>query len=111
MDQVKYDEQKRSRAYKAVVLRMAVALYICCIAFKISSAEDTSMSKTWCWIIGGIFMAVAIAFVVYSRKRFLSDLDEAKIKDDNSVDDEAEGAEAVEEEDSAESDTSGSETV
>ena len=111
MNQVKYDEEKRSRDCKSVVLRMVVAVYICWIAFKISSAEDTSMSRTVCWIIGGVFMAAAIAFIIYSRKRFLTDLDEARIKDDHSADDEIVEAETVEEEDSAESNGSERGTV
>ena len=98
MNEVKFDMEKRSKAYKACGLRMIVALYICYLAFKISSAEDTSMSKTMCWVIGGVFMAAAIAFIIYSRKRFLIDLDEAKLKDDNSVDDETVEAEVSAEE-------------
>ena len=111
MNEVKFDMEKRSRAYKSCGLRMIVALYICYLAFKISSAEDTSMSKTLCWIIGGVFMVAAVAFIIYSRKRFLVDLDAAKIKDDNTADDETVEAEAAEEEDSTESDASESETV
>ncbi len=106
MNEVKFDMEKRSRAYKACGLRMIVALYMCYLAFKISSADDTSMSKTLCWIIGGIFMAAAIVFIIYSRKRFLIDLDAAKIKDDNTADDETIEAEAAVKEDSAESDAS-----
>jgi hypothetical protein len=106
MNEVKFDMEKRSRAYKACGLRMIVALYMCYLAFKISSADDTSMSKTLCWIIGGIFMAAVIVFIIYSRKRFLIDLDAAKIKDDNTADDETIEAEAAVKEDSAESDAS-----
>ena len=111
MNEVKYDLEKRSKAYKSAGLRMIVAFYICYLAFKISSAEDTSMSKTLCWIIGGVFLAAAIAIIIYSRKRFLIDLDAAKIKEDHSSDDETVEAEAVEEEDSSEIDEAESETV
>ena len=111
MNEVKYDLEKRSKAYKSAGLRMIVAFYICYLAFKISSAEDTSMSKTLCWIIGGVFLAAAIAFVIYSRKRFLIDLDAAKIKEDHAADDEAVEAEITEEEDGSESGEAESETV
>lgn len=111
MNEVKYDLEKRSKAYKSIGLRMIVAVYICYLAFKIASAEDTSMSKTMCWIIGGVFLAAAIAFIIYSRKRFLIDLDSAKIKEDHAADDETVEAEATEEEDSSESSEAESETV
>ena len=111
MNEVKYDLEKRSKAYKSVGLRMIVAVYICYLAFKISSAEDTSMSKTMCWIIGGVFMAAAIAFIIYSRKRFLTDLYEARIQDDDAADDKTAETEAIEEEEGSESDEAENETV
>ena len=101
MSEVKYNMEKRSKAYRFFVLRMAVALYICCLAFKTSSAEDTTMSKTLCWIIGGVFMAAAIGFVIYANKRFHIDLDDAKLKDDEAAET-AEDAEAEEDDDSEE---------
>ena len=85
MNSSKYDQFKYSKAVRSGALRVIVAVYICYLAFKIASAEDTSMSKTLCWVIGGAFTAAAIGFIVYSYKRFRADLEDAKLKEDEPV--------------------------
>lgn len=91
MNNSKYDQFKYSKAMRSGVLRVIVAVYICYLAFKIASAEDTSMSNALCLIIGGVFMAAAIGFIVYSYKRFRADLEDAKLKEEVSAEAVADG--------------------
>ncbi|WP_296691021.1 hypothetical protein [Ruminococcus sp.] len=94
MNSSKYDQVKYSKALRFAALRFIVAVYICYLAFKIASADDTTMSKTLCWIIGGVFIAAAIGFGVYSYKRFHADLDDAKLKEEDTIEAVAEEADA-----------------
>ena len=79
---MRYDIEKRSKAGKAAALRAVVAVYICYLAFKIASAENTSMSVTACRIIGAVFMAAGIAFVVYTYKQFHKDMKASVLSDE-----------------------------
>ena len=94
---MKYDMEKRSKAGKSAALRIVVVIYIFYLAFKIVSAEDTTMSVTACRIIGTVFMAAGIAFTVYTNKQFHKDMKASIIADEDAATDaEAETEEADE---------------
>ena len=79
MNGIKYDEAKRSKAGKSALLRAVVVAYIAYLAFKIVTAEDTSMNLTTARIIGAVFIVADIAFAVYTYMRFRSELKSAEI--------------------------------
>ncbi len=70
MNGIKYDTEKLSKAGKGAVLRVVVAVYIAYLAFKIVSADNTSMSVTVSRIIGALFLAADIAFIIYTYNQF-----------------------------------------
>lgn len=80
----KYDEQKRSRADKAALLRGVVAGYIIFLGWKIATNKDTTMDAMTARIIGGIFIAAALGFCVYIYLRRKSDLEAARLTDEES---------------------------
>ena len=100
MNDVKYDAEKRTSAGKKMLLRLAVSVYIFYLAFKIASAEDTTMSVTACRIIGAVFVAAGIAFVIYTNKQFRREMKASVIADEAA--ETAEDAEAEEADDSEE---------
>lgn len=83
MDKKKYDEQKRSRADKAALLRGVVAGYIIFLGFKIATNKDTTMDAVTAGVIGGVFIVAALAFCVYIFLRRKSDLEAAQITDND----------------------------
>lgn len=94
MNGINYDAEKRARAGRGAVLRVLVAVYIAYLAFKIFFAEDTTMSVTLCRIIGIVFIAADIAFIVYSYNLFHREMKDAVITE--------EAPEAIEESDDSE---------
>ena len=94
MNGIKYDTEKRSKAGKGAALRAVVAVYIAYLAFKIAAAENTSMSLTTARIIGAVFIAADIAFVIYACNQFRRDMKAAVMTDEVS-----ETAEEAEEDD------------
>ncbi|MCR5600882.1 MAG: hypothetical protein K6G33_09115 [Ruminococcus sp.] len=91
MNNTKNDSGKRSKALTALTLRIVVAVYICYLAFKIASEEDTSMSIVLCRVIGAVFMLAALSFAVYSLYTYRRDIREADIAEDtlNAMEDDA----------------------
>ncbi len=77
MAKINYDEQKRSKAGSAALLRSAVACYLIYLGCQIAAAKDTSMSLLTARLIGGGMIAAACLFGVYIWKRWRIDLAEA----------------------------------
>lgn len=94
MNGIKYDMAKRTKAGKGAILRAVVGAYIAYLAFKVFFAEDTTMSVTLCRIIGIVFIAADIAFIVYSYNLFQREMKDAVITE--------EAPEAIEESDDSE---------
>ncbi|MBR5684206.1 MAG: hypothetical protein IKW96_13205 [Ruminococcus sp.] len=82
MNGIKYDTEKLSKAGKGAALRAVVAIYIAYLAFKIFFAENTSMSVTVSRIIGAIFMAADIAFIIYTYNQFHKEMKAAALADE-----------------------------
>ncbi len=81
MNSGKYDNEKRTKAVNALVLRLAVAAYMGFLCYKLW-AGDRSDSNVWIFrIIGGFFFAAALVFVVYSVNRLRIDLKAAETAD------------------------------
>ncbi len=81
MNSGKYDNEKRTKAVNALVLRLAVAAYMGYLCYKLW-AGDRSDSNVWIFrIIGGFFFAAALVFVVYSVNRLRIDLKDAGTDD------------------------------
>lgn len=78
----KYDEQKRSRAGTAALLRGAVAGYIVFLGYKIITNKETSMSVMTSRILGGCFIAAALGFGAYTFLRWKKDMEAAVISDE-----------------------------
>ena len=78
----KYDQEKCSKAGKGAALRAVVAAYVAYLAFKIAAAENTSMSLTTARIIGAVFIAADIAFVIYACNLFRREIKAAIITDE-----------------------------
>ncbi|MCR4640240.1 hypothetical protein [Ruminococcus sp.] len=95
MNGINYDAEKRARAGRGAVLRVLVAVYIAYLAFKIVSAEDTTMSAAACRVIGAVFIAADIAFIVYTYNLFRKEMKAAEA--DVEADEAAEGADDSEE--------------
>lgn len=90
MNNVKIDPDKRSKAVKSLTLRTVVAVYIAYLAFKIASAEDTTMSLTLCRVIGALFLGASICVAAYTYYRYRSDMKDAVIVDDGTEEEAAE---------------------
>ena len=110
----KYDPEKYNKAIKYLALRMIVAVYLSYLAFKIASGDDTKMSRTLCWIFGGVFMAASICFIIYSNKAHRAALEDAKIGEEYMTEvgeDEIDTVEAAVEETDTDNDISVNENV
>ena len=80
--QPRYDEKKRSRANISAVLRSIVAFYLAYLGVTIaqnSGGPDTPMEAWVGWVICALFCVVAIAFGMYTLRRYQSDLKAAEI--------------------------------
>ncbi|WP_295094151.1 hypothetical protein [Ruminococcus sp.] len=78
----KYDTEKLSKAGKGALLRGVVAVYIAYLAFNIVCAENTSMSVTVSRIIGALFLAADIAFIIYTYNQFHKEMKAAVLADE-----------------------------
>ena len=81
-NKLEYDIQKRARAGTAATARIAVALYIVWLGYKIIQGVqegNTSMPAAVGWLTGVSFIVVAIAFGFYIWKRYRKDLEDARI--------------------------------
>ncbi len=77
-----YDVQKRARAGTSATLRAAVALYIIYLGFSIIRGVregGTSMSPALGWSAGLVFIAAALAFGVYTWKRWRREVEAARL--------------------------------
>ena len=80
--QPRYDERKRSKANISAVLRSIVAFYLAYLGWTIagnSGGPDTTMEPWMGWGICAVFCAVAIAFGVYTLRRYQADLKAAEL--------------------------------
>ena len=71
-----YDVQKRNKAHTAASLRGVVTLYLIYLGWKIVSGSlgaDTSMPLWVGVLLGGLFVAAAVVFGVYTIKRYRAD--------------------------------------
>ena len=74
-----YDIQKRARADTTALLRAVVAGYILYLGWNIVAARDSAMPPTAAKLAGAVFMTAAIAFGVYTWKRWRLDLEAARL--------------------------------
>ena len=79
MDKLEFDVQKRARAGTTATLRAAVAVYMIYLGWKIMTAEGSSVPSTLATVIGIVFIAAALAFGVYTWKRWRIDLESARL--------------------------------
>ena len=87
-DQPRYNEQMRSKASIAAVLRSIVAFYLAYLGWNVaqnSGGEDTSMTPLMGWVICGVFLVVAIGFGVYTLKRYQAELKAAELPPEGTV--------------------------
>ena len=92
MNKDKYDEEKMSKAQKALILRIVVAAYIVYLGIKIFSAENTTMSVMLSHIIGIFFIASALAFGAFSLRQMHNDVAAAKLTESDDTDSDRNGA-------------------
>ena len=79
MGKLEYDIQKRARAGTAATFRAVVAGYIIYLGWKIATAEGSSMPPLAAKLIGVAFITAALAFGVYTWKRWRLDLEAARL--------------------------------
>ena len=79
---LEYDIQKRARAGTAATFRAVVAGYIAYLGWKIATAEGGSMPLLAARLIGCAFIVAAIAFGIYTWKRWRLDLEAARLPED-----------------------------
>lgn len=78
----KYNQQKLNRAITSVTLRIVVAGYIVFIAFNVISGTRSETSSIPAWagsLIGGVFIAAAAGFIIYSILTFRKALSNARL--------------------------------
>lgn len=79
MDDKRYDEQKRARAGTKATLRAVVALYFIFIGYKVITNKETTMSPVTAYLLGGVFIAAAFGFGVYTFISWRKDVEAAVI--------------------------------
>lgn len=80
-----YDQQLMNRAITSAVLRIVVAAYIIFIAYNVingTRSEDSSIPAWAGMLIGGLFMAAAAGFIIYSIRSFLKARENARLDPD-----------------------------
>ena len=82
MGKLEYDIQKRARAGTAATFRAVVAGYIAYLGWKVATAEGSSMPPLAARLIGCAFIVAAIAFGIYTWKRWRLDLKAARLPED-----------------------------
>ncbi len=83
--QYEHDAQKLARAGTSAVLRIVVAIYLVHLAYRIIRGVtdgSSSMSPVVGWIAALFFIAVAIAFCLYTWKRYRADQKAARLSSD-----------------------------
>ncbi|MBP3270919.1 MAG: hypothetical protein J6M17_01665 [Ruminococcus sp.] len=85
MQEQKYDEQKRKTAGTKATLRAVVAGYFIFLGYKIITNKETTMSHTTAYLLGGIFIAAALGFGIYTLMKWRSDIEESKLTDDQAA--------------------------
>ena len=91
--QPRYNEQMRSKANISGVLRAIVAFYIAYLGWTVAQnagGPDTSMKAWMGWAICAVFFVVAIAFGVYTMKRYQSDLKAAELPSEEETEEDGE---------------------
>lgn len=77
-----YDRAMKSKAYTGLVLRIAVAGYLCYMAYMVLSGmlHGGSPVPVWAvWVICAIFAGVAVIFCVYAWISFRKALKSAEL--------------------------------
>ena len=77
-----YDAALRTRALTSLFLRVAVAGYLCYMAYLVFSGmlKGSSPIPVWCvWAIVAVFAVVAVGFCVYAWKAFRKALTAAEV--------------------------------
>ena len=87
---LEYDIQKRARAGTAATFRAVVAGYIAYLGWQIATAGDSSMPPLAARLIGCAFIVAAIAFGIYTWKRWRLDLEAARLPEDTQAQEEGE---------------------
>lgn len=82
MGKLEYDIQKRAKAGTTATFRAVVAGYLAYLGWQIATAEGSAVPPLAARLIGGAFIAAAIAFGVYIWKRWRLDLEAARLPDD-----------------------------
>ena len=80
---LEYDIQKRARAGTAATFRAVVAGYIAYLGWKIATAGGGSMPPLAAKLIATAFIVAAIAFGIYTWKRWRLDLEAARLPEDD----------------------------
>ena len=91
-----YDIQKRARAGTSGTLRAAVALYILYIGYTLlrDTMAGVSSLPAWLgWLAGLVFMGAAVAFGVYTYRRYRAELAAAKLPPETDAEEETHGPE------------------
>lgn len=87
---LEYDIQKRARAGTAATFRAVVAGYIAYLGWKIATAEGSTMSPLVAKLISCAFLVAAVAFGIYTWKRWRLDLEAARLPEDAQTQEEGE---------------------
>lgn len=82
MARLEFDVSKRARAGTAATFRAVVVGYLIYLGWKIASAEGGAMSVLTARLIGAVFILAAIAFGVYTWKRWRIDLENARLPEE-----------------------------
>jgi len=78
----KYNQQKLNRAITAVTLRVVVAGYIIFIAYNVikGTRSETSSIPAWAgMLIGFVFIAASVGFIIYAVLSFRKALQDARL--------------------------------
>ncbi len=79
------DNEQRSKASTSAILRVLVAGYLIYIGVKIFQNENGEMSPLISKLIGGAFIAAALVFGIYIRKRWQADTANAALPETDSA--------------------------
>lgn len=79
-----YNVIRKNRANVSAVLRGAVACYLLYLGVQIamSAGKDPSFPAWAAWLLGGFFCVAAVAFGVYTWRRYRADLKAAELTEE-----------------------------
>ena len=80
--ETQYDMAKRGTATSIAVLRSAVAAYLAYLGYTLIRdvrAGGSAMSPALAWTAGLLFIAAAVVFALYIRRRWLADMEAARL--------------------------------